>query len=283
MEEFYIEYSIENVYESPVKKAHYELLILPTSHATQKLKELTIVCTDDSIPFTSPNIFGFDRLSYYIDKPFSVFGIQLFAKVEIEKVNPFLVTSLSPFDELRILQSHEFFIDNYLFQKPTSLTTIPKDNTVYFPLFTGEQSLFEYLIALNTFIYTLLSYSPQSTDITTSIEEVLQIRKGVCQDFAHLFIAICRHNKIPARYVTGYLNQGEAFIGASQLHAWAEILVPELGWIGFDATNNLLADHHYIKIAHGTDYQDCSPIVGVLETSGKQKSKHLVVIKNQQQ
>jgi len=92
---------------------------------------------------------------------------------------------------------------------------------------------------------------------------------------------VCRLNKIPARYVSGYLNQGAGFTGPSQLHAWVEALIPELGWAGFDATNNLVADHHYIKIAHGTDYRDCSPIIGVLETSGAQKSIHSVTVTNQ--
>jgi transglutaminase-like putative cysteine protease len=127
----------------------------------------------------------------------------------------------------------------------------------------------------------LLEYSPESTDVNTPIDEVLRLKKGVCQDFAHLFISVCRSNKIPARYVSGYLNQGADFTGSSQLHAWVEALIPELGWIGFDATNNLVADHHYIKIAHGTDYRDCSPIIGVLETTGTQKSIHSVTVTNQ--
>ena len=121
----------------------------------------------------------------------------------------------------------------------------------------------------------------QITDIDTRIDEVLHHRKGVCQDYAHLFIAICRKNKIPARYVSGYLNQGADFIGSSQMHAWVEALVPGLGWIGFDSTNNLLADHHYVKIAHGTDFRDCSPIVGILETSGMQRSIQSITITNQ--
>ena len=65
------------------------------------------------------------------------------------------------------------------------------------------------------------------------------------------------------------------------MHAWAEAFVPGLGWVGFDSTNNLLADHHYVKIAHGTDYRDCSPIVGILESSGMQRSIHSVTITNQ--
>jgi transglutaminase-like putative cysteine protease len=150
-----------------------------------------------------------------------------------------------------------------------------------FPEYSGEIQVFEYLLKLNSYLFELLEYSPESTDINTPIEEVLSIRKGVCQDFAHLFISVCRQNKIPARYVSGYLNQGAGFTGTSQLHAWAEALIPELGWVGFDATNNLVADHHYIKIAHGTDYRDCSPIIGVLETTGAQKSIHSVTVTNQ--
>jgi transglutaminase-like putative cysteine protease len=134
---------------------------------------------------------------------------------------------------------------------------------------------------LNSHLFHLLEYSPESTDVNTPIEDILKIRKGVCQDFAHLFISVCRQNKIAARYVSGYLNQGAGFTGASQLHAWVEVLIPELGWIGFDSTNNLLADHHYIKIAHGTDYRDCSPIIGVLESTGNQKSIHSVTVTNQ--
>jgi len=283
MEEFSIEYSIENIYESQVKKANYELLLLPATNTLQVLKEFTITCSEEILPFSSPNIFGFNKLSYYIDKPFSTILFTLFAKVEIQKTNPFSITQLTSFDEFRIIHSDEFQIDNFLFARSSSLTTMPKENSIEFPRFTGDESMFNHLLELNRFIYNLLEYSPQSTDVNTAIVDILNIRKGVCQDFAHLFISVCRQNKIPARYVTGYLNQGEAFIGASQLHAWVEVLIPELGWIGFDATNNLLADYHYIKIAHGTDYNDCSPIVGVLETSGKQKSNHLVIVKNQQQ
>ena len=81
--------------------------------------------------------------------------------------------------------------------------------------------------------------------------------------------------------MSGYLDQGAGFVGTGQLHAWVEALIPELGWIGFDSTNDLLADHHYIKIAHGTDFTDCSPIIGVLESAGMQKSIHSVTVTNQ--
>ena len=158
---------------------------------------------------------------------------------------------------------------------------MPAEVNGIFPEYSGKIQIFEYLLKLNSYLFELLEYSPESTDVNTPIEEVLRISKGVCQDYAHLFLSVCRKNKIPARYVSGYLNQGADFIGSSQLHAWVEVMIPELGWVGFDATNNLVADHHYIKIAHGTDYRDCSPIIGVLETTGAQKSIHSVTVTNQ--
>lgn len=280
MEEFYIEYFIENKYEAPVRKANFQLLVIPDS-ATQKVQELKFSCSENQEVSLSRNIFGFDTINYYISQPFSEFWFRLSAKITKPEINPFYVSPLLPTDEFELIHSLDFHIDNSLFLSSTDLTKMPTVVNCTFPEYSGEIQIFEYLLRLNSYLFDLLEYSPESTDINTPIEEVLRIRKGVCQDYAHLFLSVCRQNKIPARYVSGYLNQGADFIGSSQLHAWVEALIPDLGWIGFDATNNLVADHHYIKIAHGTDYRDCSPIIGVLETTGTQKSIHSVTVTNQ--
>lgn len=282
MEEFYIEYFIENKYEVPVRKANYQLLVIPESNQQQKVMDLQYYCSEDQEVSLSRNIFGFEIINFYIDKPFSEFWFKLSAKIEKPKINPFFVSPLLPSDEYQLIHSLDFQIDNNLFLSATALTKMPTLNPVSFPEFSGEIQVFEYLLQLTGYLYRLLEYSPESTDVNTPIEEVLKIRKGVCQDYAHLFLSVCRQNKIPARYVSGYLNQGADFIGSSQLHAWAEALIPELGWVGFDVTNNLVADHQYIKIAHGTDYRDCSPIIGVLETTGTQKSTQSVIVSSNQ-
>jgi transglutaminase-like putative cysteine protease len=280
MEDFYIEYFIENKYEAPVRKANFQLLVIPDAN-TQNVLELKLSCSENQEVNISRNIFGFQIINYYISNPFSEFWFKLSAKIEKQKVNPFYISPLLPIDEFELIHSLGFQIDNSLFLSSTELTKMPIVVNCSFPEYSGKIQIFEYLLSLTSFLYQLLDYSPESTDVNTPIEEVLRIRKGVCQDYAHLFISVCRQNKIPARYVSGYLNQGVGFTGTSQLHAWVEVLIPELGWIGFDATNNLVADHHYIKIAHGTDYRDCSPIIGVLETTGSQKSIHSVTVTNQ--
>jgi transglutaminase-like putative cysteine protease len=280
MDEFYIEYFIENKYEAPVRKANFQLLVIP-DFGTQKVQELKFYCSENQEMHLSKNIFGFETINYYINQPFSEFWFKLSAKIEKPEINPFYISPLQPYDEFELIHSLNFQIDNSLFLSSTDLTKMPPVVNCNFPEYSGEIQIFEYLLKLNSYLFDLLEYSPESTDVNTSIEEVLSIRKGVCQDFAHLLLSVCRQNKIPARYVSGYLNQGAGFTGSSQLHAWVEALIPELGWVGFDATNNLVADHHYIKIAHGTDYRDCSPIIGVLETTGNQKSIHSVTVTNQ--
>jgi transglutaminase-like putative cysteine protease len=113
-------------------------------------------------------------------------------------------------------------------------------------------------------IYSEFSYEPGTTDAETHMEQSFSLRKGVCQDFAHVMLGMCRSLGIPARYASGYIYTGEKddLVGAQASHAWCEVYLPETGWIGFDPTNAVLADQRYIKIAVGRDYGDVAPILG---------------------
>ena len=212
MEEFYIEYFIENIYESPVRKANFQLLVIPESNSQQNVSDLKFYCSENQEIHISKNIFGFEIITYYISNPFSNFWFKLSAKILKQKINPFYVSSLLPSDEFELIQSLDFQIDNHLYLSSTPLTQMPPVVNYTFPVYSGEIQVFEYLLNLNGCLFDLLEYSPESTDVNTPIEEVLRIRKGVCQDYAHLFLSVCRQNKIPARYVSGYLNQGVDFV-----------------------------------------------------------------------
>jgi transglutaminase-like putative cysteine protease len=123
------------------------------------------------------------------------------------------------------------------------------------------------LSELNEAIYKLFSYVPNSTKVDSPIEEALETRQGVCQDFAHIMIALVRRVKIPCRYVSGYMfhrdetERDRSIEGAS--HAWIEALVPRLGWVAFDPTNNLVGGDRHIRVAIGRDYADVPPTRGV--------------------
>ncbi len=113
-------------------------------------------------------------------------------------------------------------------------------------------------LALMGFAHGFLRYQPNSTHVHTQVSEVIAKRCGVCQDFAHFLIGLCRSVKIPARYVSGYL----ATEVASATHAWVEIYVPGPGWRALDPTHNRQIDETYVKIGHGRDYADVAPISG---------------------
>lgn len=121
---------------------------------------------------------------------------------------------------------------------------------------------------LNTAIYDSFDYSPQSTRVDSPIEEALHSRKGVCQDYAHIMIALVREMRIPCRYVSGYLFHRREDHDRSEedaTHAWVEALLPGMGWVGFDPTNNLIAGERHIRTAVGRDYADVPPTRGVFK------------------
>jgi len=124
---------------------------------------------------------------------------------------------------------------------------------------------------LNSIIYQAFAYTPGVTEADSPIDLALKARSGVCQDFAHIMITICRRWGIPARYVSGYLftdsahgrSEGGDRSAPDATHAWVDVFLPSLRWVGFDPTNNILAGERHIPVAVGRDYDDVPPSRGV--------------------
>jgi transglutaminase-like putative cysteine protease len=119
---------------------------------------------------------------------------------------------------------------------------------------------------INLALYRIFDYVPKSTKVDSPIDVALEQKKGVCQDFAHIMLALVRTLRIPCRYVSGYLyhrasDHDRSTDGAS--HAWVEALLPHLGWVGFDPTNALIAGDRHIRTAIGRDYADVPPTKGI--------------------
>lgn len=140
--------------------------------------------------------------------------------------------------------------------------------------FPPERPLLVAINALMNKIFREFSFDPQATHIGTPLLEVLEKKRGVCQDFAHLMLACLRSLGLPARYVSGYLltnpPEGQArLIGADASHAWISAYCPNIGWIDFDPTNNVIPSIEHITIAWGRDFSDVSPLRGVILGGGK--------------
>ena len=132
---------------------------------------------------------------------------------------------------------------------------------------------------LNQRLYDYFEYVPRHTRVDSPIDEAIVSGKGVCQDFTHTMLALLRHVRIPARYVSGYLYRSREDHDRSTpdaTHAWVEAFIPHLGWVGFDPTNNLVAHHRHIRTAVGRDYADVPPTHGVFR--GKTDSELFVAV-----
>lgn len=119
------------------------------------------------------------------------------------------------------------------------------------------------LDALTLTISRELTYDKTVTTVYSAVDEVIALRAGVCQDFAHLFVAVARAMGVPARYVSGYIHDPGEKGHKVASHAWAEAWVPARGWIGFDATHPVRTTEHHVRLAVGRDYTDAAPTRGV--------------------
>jgi hypothetical protein len=280
--EFTITYKAENHYENWVHDAYWQFLILPEENETQQLLEVHFSNSLHATNEFSINGYGFNTVKVHPKQQFKEISFEAIFKLSKSEVNPFdFESDLNHSKGFKQLGELEFKVGYSSYLKQTALTKIT-DSTSLFQ-FNQEKSIFQNLQELNHWVYLFLHFTVGVTDTSTTLEEVLDLKKGVCQDFTHLFCAIAKENNVPARYVSGYLNQGNGYFGDSQMHAWAEAYVPFVGWMAFDPTNNLLANTNHIKVCHGKDYDDCAPLKGVVYTEGSNKTSHLVTVTNQQQ
>jgi transglutaminase-like putative cysteine protease len=145
-----------------------------------------------------------------------------------------------------------------------------------------QDDLLEYLMGLNAHIRQRFAYQSGATDVHTPIETFLSQGAGVCQDFVHAMLAVCRSQGIPARYVSGYVYAGQEFLGAAATHAWLEAFIPATGWVGFDPTNSVLETENHIKIGIGRDYDDVPPLHGLRRGGGLERLDVSVTVHAQQ-
>jgi transglutaminase-like putative cysteine protease len=281
--EYDITYTAKNTYENWVKDAYWQFLIVPQKNDSQDLLTIEFDNSLKVINEFSINGYGFRTIRVHPKQKFKEISFEAHFTLLKKEVNPFgFIQESVVSEDYQRIQQLDFRVDHEAFLKKTHFTDLPEDNRDAF-VFDKKQSIFENLQALNEWTYTHLYFKSDVTDVNTRLKEIIEKRHGVCQDFTHLFCALARRNGIPTRYVSGYLDQGNHFFGDSQLHAWAEAFVPNVGWIGFDPTNNLLASTNHIKIAHGKDYTDCSPLKGVVYTTGRNETSHTVQVSAQQQ
>lgn len=135
----------------------------------------------------------------------------------------------------------------------------------------ANKSVIDIAQAVNQYIFNNFTYTKGITNIETTIDEILELKKGVCQDFAHVLLQLLRTVGIPSRYVSGYICPNESGLrGEGATHAWIEIYTPTQGWLGLDPTNNIWTMDNHVKLAVGRNFYDCTPIKGTFKGLARQ-------------
>lgn len=250
------------IYHGDVLESHNEARLCPISDPLQRCAFFELRVTP-KVKIITRSDFFLNRVDYFdVMKPHESLEIVSTAVVETR------VEMRGPVPEgltLKALDTPEVDVSVFDFQVESQLIQTPVVVSEEARAVIGENvtDLWRDAVALGSHVHASFSYVPGATDSRTPVAEALAARRGVCQDFANVMIALCRSRGIPARYVSGYFYNGKTEdneIEAS--HAWVEIYIPGYGWKGFDPTHNRESDPRYIKLAVGRDYADVRPVGG---------------------
>ncbi len=266
-------------YSAPVSQSHHLLHLTPRSHTRQTVLRHSLII--DPAPASKTELtddFGNPASIITIEQDHTKLEIHSRAQVEVEAPLPVEPTRCGSWNDvaaqLRANLGSETF-EAVQYSCPSRYIRPSRDIHKFArPSFPDGRPLLQAVQDLTARIHREFKYHPGATDAATSVEEVLRIKRGVCQDFAHLEIACLRTLGLAARYVSGYLltypPEGQPkLVGADASHAWMSVWSPEWGWVDFDPTNNLIPREEHIAIAFGRDFQDVSPVSGVLLGGGE--------------
>ncbi len=276
-------YSIRHItrfrYSAPISESIMEVRIQPRTEGTQHCLDFRLTTTPRARILDYRGEQGNKVHHFDVPNRHAQLTINAHSLVElIPPVEPPEALEPSAWQELDALTANDEYWDWLVpshFATPTELLyELAKELEV-----RRRGDPLTVLRDINTKLHTSIEYSPEITTVDSPIDDALTVRRGVCQDFAHIMITLVRTLGIPCRYVSGYLFQqsGRDRSSESATHAWVEALLPELGWVGFDPTNDTLAGGRHIRVAVGRDYADVPPTRGIFR--GSAESELAVTVK----
>lgn len=243
-------------YGQPAWGVAQALRLWPAPSASQQVKAWRVEVDGKPLRATSVDGFGNPVASHAIDRPVTELRVAVRGQVLTH-------------DRSGIHGDDAGGLPPMFFLRPTELTA-PSPGISGLADAVGKQgSTLERLHRLVQAVRDKVDYVPDSTHAGTIAAEAFEAGQGVCQDHAHVLISAARYLGIPARYISGYLCPMEPD-GPAASHAWAELFIEDLGWVGFDPANRVSPDEHYVRVACGRDYHDAAPMRGLHRGGGEE-------------
>ena len=252
-----VHYNTSYSYSDPARRVIQLLRLTPTTFDGQIVHDWRIDVDVDTRLRERRDGFGNITHMLYVDQPIRGLKVSVNGRVTTE-------------DRAGLVAGHPHELPPQVFMRMTPLTEADaalRD----FAASIGDGDTLKRLHALNAAIHERLGFDTDTTEPDTSAAHAFQVGHGVCQDFAHIFIAAARSIGIPARYVSGHLFRRDGANLQEAAHAWAEGYVEDLGWVAFDPTHGISADDAYIRVACGLDYRDAAPFAGARSGGGHEE------------
>ncbi len=275
---YYLKHTTRYAYAAPITDSANQIILSPPNNEFQKILEHEIRLSPNAPIDYFEDYFGNTVGMFTIVPPHQVLDIVVLAEVQTQAIpEPVLSGSASEqWSRLEELNGDLLTLD-YLKSDPTKY--IEAFHKLISETRQPEMGILDAVKAFTAYIYNNFTYSPGVTNVETNVDEIWELKAGVCQDFAHLLLELLRLQKIPARYVSGYICPAEHVIrGEGATHAWVEIFLPGYGWLGVDPTNNCLVNDGHIKIAVGRNFDDCTPVKGTYKGTANHTLSVSVVI-----
>ncbi len=270
-------------YTQPVAISNHVLRLTPRPHPRQQcIQSKLLIEPTPSLQSDGYDYFGNPLTHLTIQTPHPELVVEAQSMIDVSKPGHLHLDQSPPWDEVTA-QLHQrtdtesLVAQQFMYNSPY---IIADDATMDFvrDCFPPGRPLLAAVMSLTSRIFKEFTYKGGVTEVSTPVKEVLASRKGVCQDFAHLEIASLRSLGLPARYISGYLLTHppagqKKLVGADASHAWISTWSPDIGWVDFDPTNNLIPGDEHITVAWGRDYGDVSPINGFMVGGGQHTHK----------
>lgn len=271
------------VYSAPVSISHHLLHLTPRTTPSQRTESWRVALTPaPAIRRSEVDFFGNPVEHLTIQDEHSRLIVQARGTLSVTAPAPVDPAATPPWEEARVddtavtdpevLSAQPFAYDSPMTRSNEAVWAWGRES------FAPGRPVLEAALELNHRIFAGFEYDPTATTVSTPVGEVFRIRRGVCQDFAHLMLAGLRGVGIPARYVSGYLLTypppgGVKLLGSDASHAWVSVRVPGHGWVDLDPTNDKMTTTEHVTLAWGRDYGDVSPVKGAIVGGGEHEVK----------
>lgn len=262
MKRLQFDYQMRIDYSEPISACHFTLKCFPM----QDMRQCVTACKTELLPQTSfaagADSFGNQLIYGSIKQPHSLFSVRVTGEIMLLQTEFEAASTDEP----------------YLYRNPHGMNRAGSSIQAYFAAIRNRlpEEAYEKAIALMHALYRDYIYEKGCTDANTSAEAAFAQGKGVCQDYAHIYIGLCHLAGLPARYVTGLL------MGEGESHAWAEVLIGDK-WIGLDVTNDIPVTESHVKFSHGRDAADCRLNTGIVYGTVQQTQSALAIVKFSEQ